>query len=171
MAKFVARLDTKSTKTLKKKLKDLKQPIKKKEAVKLGEIILKLMRSLISKGLYPIKGKGRFKAYKDLKKYPKKVRYKYPDKGDRPVNLWLSGDFIKSLDVDTFKFTKGGWGTKIRITGDKNKKKESGHRDGVNGQPKRPIIPSGNEKFAKKIQVKILSFLDKQIGFIVKRRR
>lgn len=109
------------------------------ELKKIGNSVTDNMRDFISKGISPIQGKGRFPAYKNPKSYPGKK------KNARPVNLELSGDFLKSL----YSKGKTGINPQIEIGYPPDEAlKEKGHRDGANGQKKRPTIPDGNEKFA-----------------------
>lgn len=141
----------------------------------IGQGVIKEMLEAIKKGISPIEGFGRFPAYKwagranaalkraktksgrraakDLKagKYPYSVQGKYPDKKERPVNLFLSGDFLNALVARSRAF-----GVEIGFFDDLSAKKESGHRDGVNGQPRRPIIPQGQEQFTSSIYRRIL---------------
>ena len=112
------------------------------ELKNMGARVTSNMREMISKGISPIQGKGRFPAYKDPSKYPGK------QKAPRPVNLELSGDFLKSL----YAKGKTGKNPQIEIGYPPDQAlKEKGHRDGANGQKKRPTIPERNEKFAVSI--------------------
>jgi hypothetical protein len=79
--------------------------------------------------------------------YPYSVQKDFPNKRPRPVNLFLSGDFLSNL---TYALGIRGKAQVIEIGffDDLSAKKESGHREGVNGQPKRPIIPTGSERFS-----------------------
>jgi hypothetical protein len=131
------------------------QRAKLKATRKIASFIEQKMKDLISKGISPIFGKGRFEGYaaqrygKQKKKfYPDSVKKDFPSKRRRPVNLFLSGDFLKSLKAYPVSVGKIfiGYTTKY------GKKLESGHRDGVNGQPNRPTIPEKpNERFAQPI--------------------
>lgn len=84
---------------------------------------------------------------KSKKAYPFSVQKDFPSKRPRPVNLFLSGDFLSNL---TYLISGIGKKAVIEIgyIDDLSAKKESGHREGVNGQPKRPTIPTGNESFS-----------------------
>lgn len=164
----------------------------------IGRLFLGKMKTMISSGQNPIRGFGspRFPEYKAVtsfktakkskfesstankiknRGYPYSVQKSFPDKKPRPVNLFLSGDFIKSLITLVVK--KGGTDTKgktilvdkrLRITFDKeeSKQKELGHREGANGQLKRPIIPKGKEDFAAPLR-KLL--VDAYVQLIKKR--
>ena len=139
--------------------------LRTKDLDSLAITIIKEMKSMISKGISPIKGNKRFARYKNPERYPEGVRGSFPKKRKRPVNLTLSGDFLKMLK---FK-SKTGRKPKIEIGFyDKlSKKKEQGHREGAGGQPKRPIIPKGKgESYAVRIVTEVrrnlLDILDKR---------
>lgn len=138
------------------------------DAAKMGEQVVITMKEMISKGISPIREVGRFPAYKHQRvkgKYPANQKNNYPDKKQRPVNLTLSGEFLSALSYRVLIGKKKGlWPVEIgylktptiidRLFRGKvsASKKEEGHREGVNGQPKRPTIPQGDEQFAAKIQ-------------------
>lgn len=129
-----------------KKTVDLRKA-KSAELVPIARDFLKEMKAFISKGISPIKGKGRFPRYKNPSNYPnsRSIRKKFPLKRQRPVNLYLSGEFLKDLKINIFNGKilrfKVGFFNKDSII------KERGHREGANGQPKRPIIPKNTESF------------------------
>jgi hypothetical protein len=134
-----------------KKTVNLKK-IRKPQLDKIGIGLVDLMKDNIRKGISPITGK-RFPKYKNAKKYPGLVRKRFPNKRTRPVNLHLSGDFLRALKSTGSPGKK----PKVRIyfTGRKNILKEIGHRRGAGGQPKRPVIPIRNEDFSRKIRQKL----------------
>ena len=107
--------------------------------VNTGNAYVRAIKERISKGISPIGRGGRFPAYKNPKRYPG------TKKPARPVNLKLTGAFLNDL---IFRIVRG---TKPRIViffrTNLSNLKESGHREGVNSQPKRPILPQGNEDF------------------------
>ncbi len=129
----------------------------------MGNLVVSEMLSLIGSGKSPIAGKGKFPKYKNPKKYPGKK------KPHSPVNLELTGQFLSSLDSRVFKKGKG-WGVEIGYTNDLAAKKEQGHREGANGQPKRPTIPKGKQTFAKPIQSVINEIVLEHIQEIKKGR-
>ncbi len=139
--------DSKAVKELKEisKISSLKT-LNKKERLSVGKAIIKSMKQLIAKGISPIKGKKRFKGYKNPDSgYPSTVKRKHPSKKKRPVNLKLSGAFLKSLLVKN-----KAKGLLIGFFSSLSKKKEKGHRQRAGGQPSRPIIPSSSEDFSSK---------------------
>lgn len=92
------------------------------------------------------------------KTYPYSVQKKYPSKKPRPVNLFLSGDFLSNL---SYKLGLNGKKRVIEIGyfDALSAKKEQGHREGVNGQPSRPTIPKGGESFNETIKLDIMRIL------------
>lgn len=155
---------------LKKELEELvelaKKKITKSDLDNIGETVVTEMKALISKGISPIEGRGRFAGYKnadDPRGYPLKLKKKYPQKRARPVNLELSGKFLRAL---TFRSNATRKSVEVGFFDQKSIDKESGHRDGVNTQPERPIVPRGtSENLARSIVLKIetvvQSILDK----------
>lgn len=125
-----------------RKLTDLRK-VNKSELQKAGDMLVKNMKRDIAKGKSPISKGGRFPAYKDPKKYPGKRKPK------RPVNLKLTGKFLKDLfaRVRIWRNPEITIGFKTKAS----RLKEAGHREGTNGQPKRPIIPNDREGFSKPI--------------------
>jgi hypothetical protein len=120
---------------------DLKR-LKKREMDFVARAIIFEMKQNISKGISPITGK-RFPAYKNPARYPG------DQKPQRPVNLYLTGDFLDNLAYKIELGTKpkvliGFWDQESIL-------KEKGHREGANTQPKRPIIPIGGETFSKRL--------------------
>jgi hypothetical protein len=143
-----------------------KEIITKAVARIMGQDAIREMKDMISKGISPIRQAGRFDAYKATKEsdpalrnkgYPFSVKREYPSKRQRPVNLHLSGKQLADL---IFKVVPGKWGSAVEIGyfTPLSAAKESGHREGVNGQPKRPTIPNSKlgESFAIRID-KILT--------------
>lgn len=134
--------------------------VNKNTATDVGVGVTSKMLDLIAKGTSPIKGAGRFPGYKNPAKYPGDLKAK------RPVNLLLSGDFLKALDYDVNTF-KHGYNTTIYYKGDEDKK-ESGHREGVHGQPKRPTIPVKGEEFVVVIQRIVSKIFKDRINQLLK---
>jgi nucleoid DNA-binding protein len=143
---FKARFDANKMKMITQKFRDLKSPIRKKDAEEVGKGVIAAMKDAILSGSSPIDGKGKFPPYKDPKKYPGELKPK------TPVNLTLTGKFLRSLGFKTYQSSSGGYGTEIGYS-QREEVKERGHREGANKQPKRPTIPSKQgEKFSAKIQ-------------------
>jgi hypothetical protein len=165
MAETRFKIDLKVFEKLRKKLKDVRQPADKSTAVRVGKSVVKAMRDTTASGNSPIRGKGKFPPYKDPSKYPGKR------KGKTPVNLRLTGAFMKSLRFTTKK-VKLGIQTSIGFSSKKSRDKEDGHREGVNKQPKRPIIPSvgRGERFSEKIQRIVNRIYQERVRQITKKR-
>lgn len=183
--------------------------IDRNTAKNVGEEVTDTMVKLISKGVSPIKGVGRFPEYKvnqkvsqalsdkgvnagnfhgkhekrlanrhnkrvkqDAQKnqYPYSVQDKYPNKRIRPVNLKLSGDMLANL---VFRVVRAatGYAVDIFYDGDEDKK-EQGHREGVNGQPKRPSLPSvKGEEFVVAIERIYSRIFRERIASLLKKFR
>lgn len=76
----------------------------------------------------------------------------------RPVNLFLTGDFLRSLTF-TVKKALGKGVIEIGYFESKQAIKEKGHREGANGQPKRPTLPKGDERWNETIRLDIMRLL------------
>lgn len=163
------KIDRKGVISIGKKLAALAGPINAATANRIGEAVTKEVRDQISKGISPIKGNGRFPRYKNPKRYP-------GDKKPRtPVNLNLSGAFMDSLTYKVYD-ARTGKGTEIFYNGEdsngvSNQDKEQGHRDGANGQPKRPTLPSKSrgETFSARLIRIVRDIYNEAISSIVKR--
>lgn len=182
-------------------------------AQQIGNAIVGEMLKLISRGISPIEGQGRFPGYKwaevrnalrkertavnrELRKvrkalfvyrrknkrqmlammkkrnrdalagltgrYPFTAQAKRLGKKPRPVNLFLTGDFLAHLEY-IVTGTAGKYGIELGFFDELSAKKESGHREGVHGQPKRPVIPVGREDFAISIQKIIFGKMEELI--------
>lgn len=156
-------------------LRKLIQEMPLKVAVASNREIAKTIRQkildLVSRGISPIEGKGRFPGYSastsDKKRYPDTVKGKFPSKRRRPVNLELSGKFLRSLKsyVKTRNVIEVGFLDKY------GKDLEQGHREGAKGQPQRPIIPSGSEQFALSIKAVIIKiYRDSVLDYLKKNK-
>lgn len=151
----------------------VKKGVTRKDLDDIGSKVVQEMKKLIATGLSPIAGRGRFPGYVgqgDKRRYPGSVKSKHSDKRDRPVNLTLSGDFLKKL---TSVATVGANKISIAI-GFKDPlsvKKEQGHRDGANGQPERPVIPDGSERFTPAIETILLDGFQAVINRILRNKK
>lgn len=166
---------------LKKAGQDAIATVTHREKRYVGQAAIAEIRTLVRKGISPIAGAGRFPAYKWVgranaalkiarrltkerrkdaraiansiksRRYPYSVQGEFPDKRERPVNLNLSGEFLDSL-----RATPTSTGVAIGFDNELSELKESGHREGVNDQPRRPIIPQGREQFSPSIYRRIV---------------
>jgi hypothetical protein len=154
MIKFKYPNDAQLTKELKKAVEEKKRQgfkaLPQGEMFRLGDAFKDAMTSTIEKGQSPITPwPSRFPAYKyssapqdeRANKYPFSARKSFPSKRARPVNLTLSGEFLKSLKVRPIKRGDNNY-LNVGFDNFESELKELGHREGVNGQPKRPIVPS-----------------------------
>jgi hypothetical protein len=182
--KFTGKVDGKAIDRLTKKLKSLKKPVSRRDAKKMGKSALKEMKSLIKSGISPIRGGGKMPRYRgsyaeQIKKKGHIVVYerkgsrgkRYP-KSMRPVNLRLTGAFLKNLQARVVKVASG-FGISIGYRKRSEQIKERGHREGANNQAIRPTIPQGdrNEEFALRIQRVVIKGLNALIKKLSKKKR
>lgn len=140
-------------------------------ADEIGKETIVEMKNLISRGISPIRGAGRFPGYLRANEpdgYPNRVP-KELNKKKRPVNLKLEGHFLESMKFETKKIGSQ-FKTTIFFDTDLSKLKEQGHREGANGQPKRPTIPQADQgqTFAISIQKKIIDIINTAIQKIIR---
>lgn len=141
--------------------KSIQNSIASTDQQEVGNATVLSMKALIAAGISPIEGKGRFPAYKAAtgrnrgKGYPFNVD-PFLNKKLRPVNLFLTGEFLDDLRCKVV-----GKQMQIGFFKKKSELKELGHREGANGQPKRPVIPVGKEKLNASVLRKLLESLDK----------
>lgn len=147
--KFKVRIDTSDLVKLNRKIVESTK-LDKRDWNKVGKVTVSAMLRLISSGVSPIRGKGKFPSYKTSYK---KIRLS-KGKAISPVDLNLSGKFLKSLKSTPFNNS-----VNIAYKGKLSNDKESGHRKGTNKQKKRPTIPQGSEKFAVTISNAISKIL------------
>lgn len=143
---FRVKINDKELKLLQKDLqKAVKVSVDRNTAKRAGRSVVRDMKSKIAKGNSPIKGTSPFPAYRGS--YRKRIKLGLiKNKKLRPVNLKLSGKFLRSLIANTIKIA-GSWFPVIEFNDSESDKKEEGHRKGANKQAKRPIIPKGRESF------------------------
>lgn len=136
------------------KLGGVLSPMTTQDAENVGKAVVTVMKSEIAAGKSPIAGKGSFPAYKHPDRYPGKR------KAHSPVNLNLTGRFMGSLTYSVSN-SQNGPITNIGYRDASSVKKEQGHREGANRQPKRPTIPDSGigEAFSKKIESAFLAII------------
>lgn len=159
----MAKIRNQVTRVGKEALRDYskRRRVPKRVLAEMGNTLREEMIDTIKRGVSPIEGDGRFPAYKNPSRYPDKVRDLFPNKRRRPVNLRLSGRFWDAL---TYKITgdsrlqfgrRSGPSIEVGFYDRTNFLKERGHREGANGQPRRPIIPARGEAFSRRIVRKV----------------
>jgi len=176
--KFKAEVDTKALESIKKKTKQLKKPVTRDFARQIGRVIVKEMKRIIKRGVNPIKGWGKFPAYRG--KYRKQIQKKgyvnvdgeRVSKKLRPVNLKLTGKFLSTL-TSKAEPDKTGFSAVVRYKTDLSEKKEDGHRTGHNEQAERPTIPQKKlrEDFQKSISDKYIRLFNKAIKRVTDKKR
>ena len=112
----------------------------------------------IAKSLRRKAAEAKKKGYPDS--LSRKVKQETGKKA-RPVNLKLYGDFLEHLTAKVRSRI-----IEIGYFDQKSSLKELGHREGANGQAKRPTIPVGKEKFNAAIEAQMLRAIDE----VLKRR-
>ena len=158
-------------KKLENDLKKVRTAVTKAAAVKAGDAGVQEMKKLISKGTSPIEG-GSFPAYRG--KYREDIKKgRYKGKSLSPVNLKLSGKFLKSLKSLAPDVVKGGsYQPRIGLDKRVDRKagdKETGHREGANKQAIRPNIPQDGEDLKQGVLRKIADYLTDVVDKYVKR--
>lgn len=153
--------------------------INKKFADQVGKTVVAEMKRNIGNGVSPVRGFGKFESYASQRGveggYPKNVKNKYPNKKTRPINLTLSGKYLKELG---HWFDRGfSSGARIMIgfsKGAPSKRTKDlldAHNKGGNKFiPRRPHMPraSKGEKFTVSIDEKIVALFKQRIQAIIK---
>ncbi len=121
----------------------------------IGRLAVNEMIADTEDGRSPITGNA-YAPYKKPKRYPGKR------KPHRPVNLRLTGQFLRSLRFDVRRGA-GTVGVVVFLAGALAKAKERGHRYGANRQPKRPLIPMGKQQLRRGIRDKIRALITERI--------
>lgn len=171
--KFKGQIDGNAIDAVLQKLDDLQSPLKQSDYTTIGRRVINQMQKLISRGLSPVRGSGlskKFPKYKrqdDPRGYPANVKNRFRSKRQKPVNLKLSGRFLKAL-----KFKSTARGVEIGYFDKKQAIKEQGHREGANTQPKRPTIPDAGrkEQFVASIQQEYLKVANAKVRKITKKK-
>ena len=166
-----AKLNRRQVDAFKKKVEGIRTAFGQRDANAAAEEMLGEMKDLIAKGISPILGKGRFPEYLHAGKkgkYPANQKSKFPRKRQRPVNLFLSGDFLKALKHRVYE-ARFGFGFEVGYFDRDEAKKEQGHREGVKGQPERPTIPVKGEEWNQRIQRIIFKRFKEAIARYVKK--
>lgn len=100
MAKSKVRLDFRG-------LQRMSMDLERRTLEEIGVEVVKEVKVFISQGISPVKSVKRFEGYAaqrlkgskpDSQLYPRSVQKKFPSKAVRPVNLYLSGEFLKTLE-------------------------------------------------------------------------
>lgn len=129
-------------------------------AVKVGTMLKEESRRAIANGLSPVRGVGRFAAYKNPSQYPG------DRKPARPVNLQLTGDLLSHLG-----YRRSGnrleFGL-IGMSGDVAKRAET-HQKGTHPHvPRRQFIPEAGQEFIATIATKMRQLFRERISEIIR---
>jgi hypothetical protein len=145
-------------------LKSTGKAINANVARQVGKTVVTTMKRQIDSGISPITGSGisrRFEGYRNS--YRDRIsKGGFPGKGLRPVNLKLTGDFLRNLKFRV-ESRDGTTTTRVGFFDAASVDKELGHRTGANNQAKRPIIPTVQEKFNAAIVDEIESIYEDAI--------
>ena len=162
-------INIKGNKALLRKLESLRQPIDRKTAKDLGEWVVKGIRDLTASGTSTVREFGRkMPAYRGS--YRRRIiRGGFPGKRLRPVNLRLTGKFMRSLK-SRVKKSKGGFSPIVGYFNAKESAKEEGHRQGTNKQAKRPTLPTSSESFHRAIEKMITKHLRDRLRAVINKR-
>lgn len=101
--------------------------------------------------------------------YPDSVRSQFPSKRRRPVNLFLSGRFLRELKAVPKRINL----IVVGFFSPYGQKLEQGHREEANGQGYRPIIPdtTAGEDFALSLKALILkAYRDSILAYLKKNK-
>ena len=141
-----------------RKVEGVKAVMNDSIAIDLGDYVTTQMRDMIKKGISPIAAIGRFPGYKPsyieaMKKNPLKSL----GKKQRPVNLTLTGEFLRSLSYRVEANRDAGKTVVVGYFVEPSISKELGHATGANGQLIRGTIPTYGTGFAVTIQRGIIN--------------
>lgn len=127
----------------------------------LGKTVAEEALENISQGLSPVRGYGRFEAYKDRKKYPGDL------KPARPVNLWLSGAMLKA-----YWYRLGRQKDSIEVGMVRGSasdiEKAQHHQDGTEHMAQRKIVPGEGEEWSVSIMRAIREVYSKRLSDLIR---
>jgi len=104
----------------------------------LGRVAVKEMRLSLERGISPVRGERRLERYSaSYTKAIQKGWLEFQDKKVRPVNLFLSGKMLRSLE---FKATYGS--LLVGIWDSEMVELASYHQDGTDKMPARRFVPT-----------------------------
>lgn len=110
---------------------------------RMGNAVVNRMKEIMASGQSPVRGYGRFVAYKNPKRYPGKL------KTARPVNLKLTGEMYDGLSHRRKTETSILVGM---VQGSDERKEIAGyHNAGASPVPMRRFIPQRGEEFVVSI--------------------
>lgn len=151
--------------------KKLNTIMNKKTALVVGNVIEKEMKKSISKGLSPVKGVGRFVPYAIQRGIPNGYPTGIVGKNKRPINLKLTGEFLKSLTHFT-KRSGSGFEAKIgfKIVNKRISALFETHNEGKHPHvPQRRFVPTKKgERFLVSIERKYIAIITKRLNDVLK---
>lgn len=126
-----------------------------------NDVVSEVILPMIEGGQSPVRAKGRFVKYKDPDKYPG------TKKGQRPVNLTLTGKMLEH-----YKAFIVGRNAKIGIPDNAPqdiRDRALGNNYGMVGIPERRFIPAEGETFKVSVIVALRDVFSKAIGRLLKK--
>lgn len=131
-------------------------------AAAVGQTVVKMSKEMIEVGASPVRGRRRFDAYKNPKKYPA------GKKPSRPVNLNLTGEMLDALDYNIIdnKLLEIGILNATKEVNDRAKTHNTGSNPNI---ARRAFVPMGSmgETYAKRIIDAILEIYKKGLIDII----
>ena len=128
---------------------------------KLGRLVVRESKDMISKGISPVRGHGRFERYKNKDNYPGDL------KPARPVNLKLTGDMLSGYSYKRKNKTTMETGM---VNGSQKSKEIAGyHQSGTKNMAQRRMTPGLGEEFAVTIMRKIRDVFSASLARTIKK--
>lgn len=125
----------------------------------LGKTVAQEAKAMIEEGQSPVRGYGRFDAYKDRTVYPGKL------KDARPVNLTLTGEMLRG-----YWYRLTGRSVEVgMVRGSADRKEIAGfHQDGTPNMSQRKMVPGPGEEWAPSIMRSISNLYAKRLAFLIR---
>lgn len=137
----------KVSRNLKKLIPDARTLIARDMKAEIVDIVVEKITS----GNSPVKGQNRYPQYSDA--------YEKIKGRKSPVDLVKSGDMLNNLKARI----NAKKDIVLEFTNALQRKKAARHHYGINGMPKRQILPTGGKTFKKEIINKIIRIVRKAI--------
>lgn len=138
---------------------------------RLGGETVDAIKERVTNGLSPVRGVARYPGYAQTRtrkpnSYPASVKDRFPAKKTRPVNLTLSGEFLRRL---TFRPERNGVSIGWFNVDARTKALIETHQEGLNPNvPRRQVLPTGSgEEFVRSINRLIKNIVLRRISRII----
>lgn|SRR5574343_123587 len=154
-------IKTKITIQKEKLIAKVKSQLVDKEMIDdINKEVVSEVKRFMAAGASPVRGKRRFKAYKDKDKYPANR------KASRPVNLFLSGDLYNSLIAARRSVLSFYIGIS-ELASEKIKIYAKANNLGENNIPERRFVPIKGEEYNVSIMRKIKDIIARRVAKII----